>query len=158
MNKLTIQINNLEALERLIGGDSEVEVDIRNSVVQKFAEKHLKPLANTPEVSDTLTRIREDISKQIRDRCEKEVATFKTSWGGSITDVKLASPILLELNSQVRNVVDETVRKAVDEALKLWANDAELKKRIKQRFEYYTKEHINVEIKARLEKVKASLG
>ena len=37
-----IQINSLEALERLIGGDPSLEFDIRNNVAQKFAAKHLK--------------------------------------------------------------------------------------------------------------------
>lgn len=157
MNKLTIQINNLEALERLVGGDSQVEIDIRNSVVQKFAEKHLKPLANTTEITTVLTRIKEDISRQIRERCENEIATFKTSWGGSITDVKLNPAIQQEIDRQVRVHTDDSIRKKVEESLAFWANDAELKKRIDNRFEYYTAEHINATIKARLDKVKASL-
>lgn len=37
-----IQINSLEALERLIGGDTNTEINIRNSVVQEFSKKHLK--------------------------------------------------------------------------------------------------------------------
>jgi hypothetical protein len=41
----------LEALERLIGGDSEVEVESRNSVVQKFAETHLKAIANSTNMA-----------------------------------------------------------------------------------------------------------
>lgn len=40
-----IQINSLEALERLIGGDSELEFEIRNNVAQDFAKKHLKAVA-----------------------------------------------------------------------------------------------------------------
>lgn len=36
---VTIQINSLEALERLLGGDTQVEVDLRKSVAVKFAEK-----------------------------------------------------------------------------------------------------------------------
>jgi len=157
MNKLTIQINNLEALERLIGGDSQVEIDIRNSVAQKFAEKHLKALANTNEISDVLRRVREDISQQTKDLCEKEVATFKTSYGGSITDIKLNAPIKTAIETQVRNLVDDMVRKTVDDALKIWVVEGEVNKRIENRFDYYTKEHINTEVRARLEKVKASL-
>ena len=42
MSKVVLQINSIDVIERLIGGDSEVEVDIRNNVVQRFAEKHLK--------------------------------------------------------------------------------------------------------------------
>jgi len=39
-----IQIASLEALERLIGGDSELEIEIRNSIVQAFTNKHLKAI------------------------------------------------------------------------------------------------------------------
>lgn len=157
MNKLTIQINNLEALERLIGGDSEVEVDIRNSVVQRFAEKHLKPLANGHEISDTLTAIMSDIRKQISEKCEKEIATFQTTWGGSVHDIKLRPEIKAEIERQVRTLTDEHIRKSVEEALKFWANETELKKRIDNRFEYYTTDVINAELKSRIEKLKTKL-
>ena len=157
MNKLTIQINNLEALERLIGGDSEVEVDIRNSVVQKFAEKHLKPLANAPEIGEVLSAIKGEITKQIKEKCEKDIATFQTSWGGSVHDIKLRPEIKAEIDRQVRSLTDKQVQEAVDEALKFWLNEAELKKRIDARFEYYTKEYINNEIKSRIEKLKAAI-
>jgi len=157
MNNLTIQINSLEALERLIGGDAQVEVEVRNSVVQKFAEKHLKPLANCEPITATLNAIKAEILKIVQEKCEKDIATFKNDWYGRISDVKLRSEIKSEIDSQVRNVVDDTIRKAVDEAIKFWANNAELEKRVEKRFEYYTTEHINATVKARLEKVKASL-
>ena len=41
-----IQINSLAALERLIGNDNEIEIEIRNSIVQEFAKKHLKSIAH----------------------------------------------------------------------------------------------------------------
>lgn len=157
MNKLTIQINNLEALERLIGGDTEVEIDIRNAVVQTFADKHLKALANSDAVSKTLAEIKADIAKQIKDRCESEIAIFKTNWAGSVSDVKLNPSILQEINSQVRNLVDDKIRTDVDEALKTWRNDEELKRIVDKRFEYYTTDYINGEIRSRLEKLKAKL-
>lgn len=157
MTKLTLQINNLEALERLIGGDSEIEIDIRNSVVQRFAEKHLKPLANGPEMSNTLTAIKSDIRKQISEKCEKEIAIFQTTWNGGVHDIKLRPEIKAEIDRQVRTLTDEYIRKSVEEALEFWANDVELKKRIDNRFEYYTTDHINSEIKNRIEKLKTKL-
>lgn len=36
----------LPALERLIGGDSEIEVGLRTQIVEAFAEKHLRKLLN----------------------------------------------------------------------------------------------------------------
>lgn len=155
MNKLTIQINNLEALERLIGGQSEVEIDIRNSVVQKFAEKHLKPLANCPEITSTLAAIKDNIAKQVKEKCEKEVATFQTSWCGSLTDIKLHPSINAEIERRVRVLTDDAIRKAVDENIHV--NEDDIKKRIENRFEYYTTDFINREVKAKIDKLKASL-
>lgn len=157
MNKLTIQINNLEALERLIGGNTEVEVEVRNAVVQKFTEKHLKALANESIIGKTLDAIKADISTQIKEKCEAQIATFKTNFYGSTTEIKLNPSIKSEIDSQVRNLVDSTVRTMVDDALKTWKDDLELKNRIDKRFEYYTTEMINTEIKNRIEKLKAKL-
>lgn len=58
---MKIQINSLEALERLIGGDNELEIEIRNSVVEEFSKKHLKSIAN----SEKLSNIYEAISKKL---------------------------------------------------------------------------------------------
>jgi hypothetical protein len=157
MNKLTIQINNLEALERLIGGDSEVEIEIRNSVVQNFAEKHLKPLANSASITSTLSDIKKDILKLIKEKCEKDIATFHTTWCGSTSEIKLSPAIQSEIDCQVRNIVDEKIRNITDEAIKFWSSETEIKKRIEKRFEYYTTEMINTEIKSRIEKLKAKL-
>lgn len=37
-----IQINSLAALERLIGGDNEIEFDIRQNIAKAFAKKYIK--------------------------------------------------------------------------------------------------------------------
>lgn len=157
MNKLTIQINNLEALERLIGGDSQVEIDIRNSVVQRFAEKHLKPLANSDFIKNTLSSIKEQIYAEVKNKVEKEIATFKTSYLGGITDIKLHPSIKQEIESQVKNTTNDTIRKAVDDTIKNNLTEAEISRIVAARFQYYTKDTVDREIKARLDKLKASL-
>ena len=63
--KLTIQINNLEALERLIGGDTEVELDIRNSVVQAFSKKHLKVVAESAVMIELAKSIKLTIQDEL---------------------------------------------------------------------------------------------
>ena len=168
MNKLTIQINNLEALERLIGGDSEVEVEIRNSVVQKFAEKHLKPVANSAAITSTITDIKTAITStitdiktaiasEIRQQCEAQIATFKTDYYGRATEIKLRPEIKTEIDRQIKTIMDNTVQKAIQEAVGTWTNESEVKKCVDSRFEYYTKDVINSEIRTRLEKLKTQL-
>ena len=43
--KLTLQINSLEALEKLLSGDVQLEMDMRNTVVQEYAKKYIKSVA-----------------------------------------------------------------------------------------------------------------
>lgn len=65
-----IQINSLEALERLIGGDNELEVELRTSIVQNFTNRHLKNIANEEIVkgaSQAITRQLESMFFDITD-------------------------------------------------------------------------------------------
>lgn len=56
-----IQINSLEALERLIGNDNELEIQLRNAVVQEFTTKHLKAVANEELLKNASKAIIEEI-------------------------------------------------------------------------------------------------
>jgi hypothetical protein len=156
MNKLTIQINNKEALERLIGNDTEVEIDIRNSVVQKFAEKHLKPIANADGFNNMLNSLRREINKQVQEKCEKEIATFKTNYYG-VSDVKLRPEIITEIDWRVKAVIESNIQAAVEEAVKKHMDEASIQKRINAKMEYYTDDLIRNEVRNRIEELKKKL-
>lgn len=151
MNKLTLQINNLEALERLIGGDSEVEVEIRNSVVQKFADKHLKALANSDMITKFCNSLGATIQKDLHEQANNQIGTIKTNWVGAVEKVTLHPSCKSEIESLVRTQVDDMIRKSVEDAIKFWANDAEIEKRVEKRMEYFAEERIKTEVKQRLD-------
>ena len=44
---VTIQINSVAALERLLGGDDVLAVELRRSVAAEFARRHLETIAKT---------------------------------------------------------------------------------------------------------------
>jgi hypothetical protein len=56
---------NLPALERLIGGDSTIEVQLRQQIVQEFAKKHLKPMLQDPIVKKLLLQIDSEIRQYV---------------------------------------------------------------------------------------------
>ena len=58
MSGIKIQINSLEALERLIGGNTELEIELRGAIVQEFAKKHLKAVANETIIANANYEIR----------------------------------------------------------------------------------------------------
>ena len=79
-NRTVIQINSIEVLERLIGGNTELEVDLRNSVAQAFATKHIKKFQAVLD---------EAIQKEIEALQFAIVRTHKSRWNVDIhPDIK----------------------------------------------------------------------
>lgn len=107
---MKIQINSLEALERLIGGDTEVEIDIRNSVVQEFTKKHLKAIAD-----DDLVKLAQ---KATETHIRQSFFTLKNkTWGYGqeyVFNKEMEEKILGDLKYQVENHIRELVFKTVE--------------------------------------------
>ena len=82
---------NLAALERLIGGSSEAEVELRQSVVENFTHRHLKALANEKLVQAQELVIKRYVDDQIG----------KESWQG----VKLSPKVVEELRKVTRGIM-----------------------------------------------------
>lgn len=51
-DSIKIQINSVEALERLLGDDPQLDIEVRNNVIQRFAETHLKKVANSEMIRE----------------------------------------------------------------------------------------------------------
>lgn len=60
---MKIQINSLEALERLIGDDKEMEISVKQSILNEFAKKHLKSIANSEAMAD----LKRDVLKELKE-------------------------------------------------------------------------------------------
>jgi hypothetical protein len=100
---MKIQINSLQALERLIGGDSQIEIEVRQSVAENFAKKHLKTLANN--------ELTEAANKNALRFLGEEF--FLNTYGG----VTLKQPYLDNLRHNVSLQVIESIRGLVTEQL-----------------------------------------
>lgn len=108
-----IQINSLEALERLIGGNSEFEFEIRESIVQKFATKHLKSVAT----SDALSKIASALKDEITADLVKQ--TSSGGWNKTYALTDKAKKLLDDttsdkIRSMIEHVVETHIRKHAD--------------------------------------------
>jgi len=109
-----IQINSLAALERLIGGDTEVELEIRNNIVQEFAKKHLKSLLETDSVlRKCIDDIRKSASSEITRLIHAEIGQLKNTWSG--VEVKFEEPFLSKIKGRVNSEMDGMISKLVVE-------------------------------------------
>lgn len=86
---------NADALERLIGGNTEFELELRNSIVQQFVTKHLKALATSEVMHQAKQSIYADIG-----------ANLKTY---SLPD----STVRDTVNSKLKNLIDDYVNIAI---------------------------------------------
>lgn len=158
MSHLTLQINSKEALERLIGGDTETEIEIRNSVVQKFAEKHLKPIVNSDVITNAIQRIKEHANKYTIDMCSKEIATFKEQYvNGPIYDIKLRPEIDAIIKNKVREAINILINEKVEAALKEYCSDVRLTRSINVKMDHNIEVLVNQKIKEKLDAIKTNL-
>jgi hypothetical protein len=104
--KVTLTI---PALERLIGGDTELEVEIRKSIVYEFSKRHLSAVAK--EVYGDIEKAKE----QIRTQVLGDMGAVKMeAWSSG--RYKLTSEATEAIRSSVRQVIREAVTEAAREA------------------------------------------
>lgn len=146
MAPVKLQINSLAALERLIGGDSDLELEMRNSIVQEFSKKYLKGVAE---------RICGNIESVARQECTKVAQNFlgKSGWNGYNYSFQLTSDakeaIQYQVDLEIAGLVQEMVNKKDIEKI--------VQKEVDRRIDAQVKELVNQEVKEKLAEVVKSL-
>ena len=137
---VTIQLNSVEAIERLIGGDGELEIAIRNNVVQKFAERHLKPLLNSDITRKFYREAEEGILALQQNAIEREIGKFKSS--GYSRTFTPTPELRKAVDETIDTAIREYVRTAVDAAVAVWT-DEKIAEVIKRRVDAHVIDRIN---------------
>lgn len=101
---MKIQINSLEALERLIGGDNELEIEIRNSVTENFAKKHMRSVVNT----DLIQKLQTALTSSIQDDL------LETVGSSYIKNYKLTPKAKEYLDERIGYSVESALSKLVE--------------------------------------------
>lgn len=101
---------NLPALERLLGGDSEIEVQLRHQIVQQFTKKHLLQVIKDPLIQ----KLKTEMEKEIEQYVGKEV--WSSGYGFTI---------------HIQERIKELIRKA---------SEVEIKKFVSETFAQLAKE------------------
>ena len=156
-----LQINSLEALEKLIGGDSEVEMDIRNNIVQKFTEKHLKAVANI-KYDQEYTKFLNELEKRVKEQFNIEFGLEEVQgYYGSPKILRMGSSAKESFRAAVQEHVKKFVYDATDDATDVAIHNARetIDSYLKSRVDYHIKNILNESVeKLIVEKVKEKLG
>lgn len=169
MVRLTL---DLPALERLIGGDSEVEVQLRQGVVTSFAKRHLKEVVNSGVLEPYLKKVSDAVTQELTALIplEQKKIQKERRWGSSYgwrlvpgnpwTD-KIIEAVEAHAEKSVEKLVHETftaawndIREAclerIDRMRRQMLKDIsqEVEKQISSRFEAEVQAEIDRRLKA----------
>ena len=106
--KPVVQLSlNLPALEHLIGGDSQVEVALRKSVVQEFSKRHLTSVAKV-----MTNELKDDLAKAIAE-ATKDIGLEPAKWP---YPVRLSDELLDRLKTAVEYSIQTKISELVNTA------------------------------------------
>lgn len=129
--KLSISV---EALERLLGGDTELEIQLRHQVAQQFIMNHFTKFVQSKlfnAIRDEIHKVTEDVRNLANQKIAEHIGIFKGGgWRGPY-EVQLLGHIQESLNNVVNTAVWDQVGLAI-------------KKNVKDRIEYYEKKWASV--------------
>lgn len=151
---MKLQINSLAALERLIGGDTEVEIEIRNNIVQEFSKKHLKALVN----EGTIKTVADQINSALRAHAEQVISDKFGVLGGDYWRRKLTltAECKKALSDAATEVYHEKIREALKKAGDYYSTEY-ITKEINRVVDREVQKRIDAGVQARLDEIKRSI-
>lgn len=148
---MKIQINSLEALERLIGGDSELEIEIRNSIVQEFAKKHLKCLAQTEVIATAVTDAKTIFTDFAKSEVTRQIGEVKRHWG--TLSYNLEKDVINAIKDAVSRELRVTIAEHVESLAKKHVEGLDIEKFINKKIDTTIQEKIESGVRKRFEEV-----
>lgn len=164
---------DLAGLERLIGGNTEAEVEIREGIVRTFARKHLKEIASSVAFKPYLENINSAITEELRAQIPLILVEKANSWNGRSAQYKLDDDdeLVKKFKEQLKEEGRKILQPMCDEAFCL-ARDYitrrfdESVKELKARAEEIVTKHMNkafeqlvkVEVDRRLKEIAKNLA
>lgn len=154
-----IQINSKEALERLIGNDSELEVELRNSIVQEFSKKYLKSVVLEPKFQRFIIDTAENLNKALQTEIQSKIGEIVVDFYGKAKLIRLndATKAIMQekADEHVSKLVSESIQSAINKYL--GESHEHINTHIENRISYYVNEYINVLIKQKMDKAKKAM-
>ena len=153
MSGIKIQLNSPSALERLIGGETQLEIDIRNSIAQEFSQKYIKNIVSTQLQNIAANQIIE-ILKEEGYLQKTLLNNYKLVAGDHLNNI-----LKVQVEKQVINTIADTVN--LSEAMKNFTEN--VNKQIEASSNYITNQLTDRILEAKInklvdEKIKQKLG
>jgi hypothetical protein len=141
-----IQINSLDALERLIGGDSELEFDIRQSVVENFTKKHLNKLVNEELIAKASIAVKNEINRTF-------FKTVKSDSRYRSDDIVFKKEYLDKFKDELQYKAKDVLSKTVEDAIELVNNKETIEAALARATDYIVNSLTEANLTSRLNRM-----
>lgn len=105
-----IQINSLQALERLIGDDREMSITVKESIINEFAKSHLKAVVN----NEFLKNLKDEIIAYMKKTNYLGILDTQPTGRFGQREYVLSEDTKKMIQRTVRQEIDDIVRDAVE--------------------------------------------
>lgn len=118
--KVVLQINSIEALERILNGSEGLELQIKENIVQEFTKRYLKGIANEEIVKQASSKIKEEIEETLFGDSNKYSFKLKELKPGYVKLIEetIESKIRFELLTTINDRIEvNTQYQKIDELI-----------------------------------------
>jgi hypothetical protein len=137
---------NLPDLERLIGGDTELELSLHKQIVQEFAKRHLKEVADSTAYELALEAVKQYVN-EAEDTFGIENLVTSHIW--PTVGYRLKSLVDAYVKETVQKVIDETLSKTLEHQKTYWIWD--IRRKIQEAMDCQIEKEVEEGIQKRLE-------
>lgn len=162
-NKLLVEIDH-NTLMKLLGGNTEAEIKLKNGIVQNFASKQLKSLLNDDKIQEILSETKYKLIKG----AEKAGAKFIGKWTDDYPrEFNLAPEVKRKIEKVIYFKVKKIVSDKYNDIIKKIDSDfkdikdnynKQMKKAIDKKIDETFEKMVQEEIDSRIKKIAESLG
>ena len=147
---------DVPALNRLIGGDSEIEVKLRESVARAFTEKHFIKVFNSKQFTDLVNKRIDEIkllvSNQIDLKLKKDKIVSINTFGGISLTTDFKQKVKNEITDTINIYVNKIIYEKINESINNLVPDIDI--RVQSQLDIAIQSIINKAVNARLDKIK----
>lgn len=142
---VNIQLD-VPALERLINGDKEMEVKLKDGVILNFVDKKLRGLLKDEHLQTKITELKRDIDKSIDKTVADEIGKMKSvAWNSSYFEfhTEFRDKVRASIQKEIDVMVDAHIRTQIELAIKRFKIEDMVKYAVDTRIATWSKDAIN---------------
>jgi hypothetical protein len=110
-------------LERLLGGDTEIEIELRKQIVHEFAKRHLKEIAEQAGYKAAMAEVVKEVGTMIKEQYGAENLAYSHLWPSINANFKKLIDDLIQ--DRIKNGIEVVLKDTIAAQKRYWEREVE---------------------------------